>query len=202
MIDVLPTTPAGVVDAIVDLVRSRPGRVRLAIDAAPAAHPDELAADVVSAMAPRRAIRVRADRFWKPASLRLEHGREDPDAWLNEWLDEEALRREVLDRFTHSGAVLPELRDPITDRSIRSGPVVLPLDGVVVVSGSALLRRGLQFDLAVHVRLSAAALRRRTPAKDAWTLPALQRYADERDPEGIADLVVRADDPLRPALVR
>ena len=31
---------------------------------------------------------------------------------------------------------------------------------------------------------------------------ALQRYAEERGPEAAADLVVRADDPRHPALVR
>jgi hypothetical protein len=65
-----------------------------------------------------------------------------------------------------------------------------------------LLGRWLPFDVTVHVRLSPAALARRTPPDEAWTLPALERYAQERDPEGAADLVVRADDPRHPALVR
>jgi hypothetical protein len=64
-----------------------------------------------------------------------------------------------------------------------------------------LLGRGLPFDVAVHVRLSPAALARRTPAGEAWTLPALECYAAERHPEAAADLVVRADDPNHPALV-
>jgi len=84
---------------------------------------------------------------------------------------------------------------------VRASVVELPPDAVVVVSGSVLLGRGLPFDVTVHVRVSAAALRRRTPADEAWTLPALERYAEERDPEGLADLVVRADDPQHPALV-
>jgi hypothetical protein len=65
-----------------------------------------------------------------------------------------------------------------------------------------LLGRGLPFDLAVHVHLTPAALARRTPDDQDWTLPALARYERERDPALLADLVVRADDPLRPALVR
>ena len=36
----------------------------------------------------------------------------DHDAWLDGWLDESALRREVLDLA--SGRVLPALRDPLT----------------------------------------------------------------------------------------
>jgi len=53
----------------------------------------------------------------------------------------------------------------------------------------------------VHLRLSSAALVRRTPVDQAWTLPALARYAVERDPESSADLVVRVDDARHPALV-
>ena len=201
MAPVLPATPEGVVAAVAALLAARPGRVRLAIDGAPAADPGGLADRVASALAPRRAVVVHADRFWRPASQRLERGRNEPDAWLDQWLDAAALRREVLDSFVETGRVLPELRDPGTDRSSRAPILELPIDAIVVVCGSALLGRGLVFDVAVHIRLSPGALARRTPGDQAWILPALARYAAERDPEGIADLVVRADDPLRPALV-
>ncbi|MBK9739867.1 MAG: uridine kinase [Actinobacteria bacterium] len=197
---VLPTTPAGVVAAVVSLITARSGRIRVIVDGAPAAAPDDLASRVVAALAPRRALHVRADRFWRPASLRLERGHEDPDVWLDGWLDDDALRREVLDPFPVTGRALPELRDPVTDRSVRAAAVELPSDGVVVVSGSALLGRGLPFDVAVHVRLTRAALIRRTPRSHAWTLPALDRYETERNPQDLADLVVRADDPQHPAL--
>ena len=113
-----------------------------------------------------------------------------------------ALRREVLDPCAESGRVLPALRDPVTDRSLRAAFVELPADGVVIVAGPVLLGRGLPFDLAVHVQLSQGALARRTPDDQDWTLPALARYERERNPAALADLVMRADDPLRPALVR
>jgi hypothetical protein len=199
---VVSSTPHGVVDAVVALVAQHHGRVRLAVDGAPAADPHELAGRVVEALAPRRSLHVRADRVWRPASLRLEYGREDADSWLDGWLDDDALRREVLDAVVETGRALPELRDPLTDRSMRADAVVLPPDGVVVVSGSVLLGRGLPFDVAVHLRLSPAALVRRTPEDQAWTIPALERYAIERLPESAADLVVRVDDPRHPALVR
>jgi len=194
------STPEGVAVAIAELVG--PGRMRIAIDGATAADPHGLAARVVEALAPRRALHVRADHFWRPASLRLEYGREDEDSYLDGWLDDDALRREVLDPFVTTGRALPELRDPLTDRSLRADVVQLPDDGVVVVSGSVLLGRWLPFDVTVHVRLTPAALARRTPPEEAWTLPALERYAAERDPESEADLVVRADDDRHPALVR
>jgi hypothetical protein len=196
-----PTTPDGVVAAVVALLAKHEGRVRLAVDGAPAAEPDNLAARITAALAPRSTLHVRADRFWRPAGLRFERGRTNPDSWLETWLDDDALRREVLGACPQTGRALPELRDPVTDRSLRSTVVVLPVDGVVVVSGSCLLGRGLPFDVSVHIRLSPQALARRTPALQAWTLPALTRYASERDPEGRADIVIRADDPRHPAVV-
>ena len=202
MIVVQPSTPAGVVDAIVSLILSRPGRLRVAIDGAPAADPENLAEQVVLELAPRCAVLVRAHHFWRQASLRLEDGRHDAEAWLHRWLDEAALRREVLDPCATTGRVLPALRDPVTDRSLRSARVELTPDGVVIVAGSVLLGRGLPFDVAVHVQLTRAALARRTPEDQSWTLPALARYERERNPAALADLVVRWDDPLRPALVR
>jgi hypothetical protein len=200
--EVSASTPEGVVDAVAALVGEHPGRVRLVVDGADAADPHGRAGRVVAALAPRPAVQVRADSFWRPAGQRLEYGRQDEEAWLRDWLDEGALRREVLDTFPLSGRVLPALRDPVTDRSVRSGVRTLPADGVVVVSGAVLLGRGLPFDLVVHLRLSPAALARRTPDDQAWTLPALGRYVAETHPEEVADLVVRCDDPRHPALVR
>jgi hypothetical protein len=72
---------------------------------------------------------------------------------------------------------------------------------VLLVDGALLLGRGLPFDLAVHARLSGPALRRRTPAEQAWTLPAYERYQREVGPERVADVVIRADDPRHPAVV-
>jgi hypothetical protein len=196
-----PTTPRGVVDAVVALIGAAPRRVRVAIDGAQAADPQGLADQVVEALSPRPALHVRADRFWRPASLRLEDGRENPDAWLETWLDEGALVREVLDPFAANGIALPALRDPHTDRSLRVQPVQLAADGVVVVSGSVLLGRGLPVDICIHMRLSPAALARRTPADQVWTLVALARYEAERDPMAAADLVILSDDPRHPAIL-
>ena len=198
---VRPSTPEGVAAAAVALVESRSGRVRMVVDGAAAAAPEELAERIVAALSPRPAVHVRSDRFWRPAGQRLESGRHDPDAWLDRWLDADALRREVLDPFPGSGRLLPEHRDPLTDRSLRASVVEMAANAVLVVSGSVLLGRGLPFDVAVHIRLSPEALARRTPPEQAWTLPALARYGTERSPETYADLVVRADDPRRPALV-
>jgi hypothetical protein len=71
----------------------------------------------------------------------------------------------------------------------------------MLVSGALLLGAGLPFDVTVHLQLSAAALARRTPAEQRWTLPAYARYDLEVAPATFADVVVRLDDPRRPAVV-
>ena len=46
----------------------------------------------MAAVAPRPIAHVRADGYWRSASLRLEHGRENPDSWLANWLDDNWVR--------------------------------------------------------------------------------------------------------------
>jgi hypothetical protein len=72
---------------------------------------------------------------------------------------------------------------------------------VLLVAGALLQGLGLAFDVVVHLRMSRAARARRTPAEDAWQLPAFDRYDEEVDPVSLADAVVLADHPDRPALV-
>lgn len=175
------------------------------MDGAPAAAPDRLADALVDPLRARGrpALRVAAGDFLRPASLRYEQGRTNPDSFYWGWLDEAGLRREVLDPTgpDGTGQVLPSLWNAATDRASRADYVTLPPGGVVIVSGGLLLGGGLPFDLSVHLVLSAAALARRTGDDDAWTLPAYARYADEVAPESFADVVVRMDDPRHPALV-
>ncbi|HEV7628455.1 MAG TPA: uridine kinase, partial [Streptomyces sp.] len=136
--------------------------------------------------------------------VRLEYGREDPDEFLDGWLDDAGLRREVLDPAAPggSGRVLPRLWDSSTDRAYRVGYTVLPDDGVVLLAGALLLGRGLPLDLTVHLRMSEAALGRTLPTADRWTLPAYVRYDAESGPAEAADLLVLADHPDRPAIRR
>ncbi|HEX2774329.1 MAG TPA: uridine kinase, partial [Micromonosporaceae bacterium] len=148
-------------------------------------------------------LHVRTQDFLRPASVRLEEGRTNPDAFYQGWFDEAALRREVLDPAgpEGSGQVLPRLWDAAADRASRAAYIALPPGAVALVSGPLLLGGGLPFDLTVHLVLSPAALRRRTDPEEHWTLPAFDRYHREVDPAGFADVVVRLDDPRRPALV-
>jgi hypothetical protein len=93
------------------------------------------------------------------------------------------------------------LWDVARDRAARKRPRPIPAGGVLLVPGALLQGVGLAFDVVVHLRLTPAARRRRTPAEQAWELPAFDRYDDEVDPVALADAVVLADHADRPALM-
>jgi hypothetical protein len=205
-VQVTPVTPDRLVDEVAELVDARAGRVRVALDGPQATRPLALAEQVAEVLRTRgrMAVVVSAGDFLRPASVRLEFGREDPDEFLDGWIDAGGLRREVLDPAgpAGSGRVLPRLWDAAADRAHRGGYVDIGDAGVVVVAGALLLGRGLPFDLAVHLRMSGAALARTLPPAERWTLPAYSRYDEERFPEEEADLVVLSDHPDRPAIRR
>jgi hypothetical protein len=206
-VQVRPLSPPLLVEALADRIAgSGPeGRSRVAIDGAEAADPDALAAALVDPLRVRgrAALHVRARDFLRPASVRLEEGRTNPDAFSQRWLDEPGLRREVLDRAGPggSGRVLPSLWNAAADRATRARYRTVPATGVVLVSGPLLLGGGLPFDLTVHLMLSPGALERRTAPDRRWTLPAYARYEAEVAPARLADVVIRYDDPARPAVV-
>jgi hypothetical protein len=177
----------------------------VAVDGPEVARPDALAAAVADRLPPRgrAAVVVRATGFYRPASLRLEHGRTDADARYSDWLDAGALTREVLGPVGPGGrgTYLPVLWDVERDRSARAVRRVMPPGGVLLVPGPLLQGLGLPFDVTVHLRVSPAARARRTPPDQAWELPAFERYDAEVSPADLADAVVLADSPDRPALV-
>jgi hypothetical protein len=204
---VRPVSPSRLVDELADRIAGTLAdrRLRVAVDGAEATDPDGFAQQLVDPLRVRGrdARHVRSIDFLRPASIRFEQGRTNPEAFYERWLDEPGLRREVLDRVgpDGDGQVLPSLWDPLTDRATRAAYASVPDGGVVLVSGPLLLGSGLPFDLVVHLSLSEEALRRRTARPRQWTLPAYARYGAEVSPADVADVVVRVDDPERPAVV-
>ncbi len=206
---IVPQTETALAELIANAAaRARPGGScsRLGIDGP--VHDDvEHLAELVTASLRARAVpvaRVRAEHYLRGRSLRLEFGRDDPDAFFDGWYDWAALRREVLDPLgpDGSGQWLPRLRDPVTDRPFRDPRQVAAAGTVAVVSGRFLGRWGLFGTLDVLVLLDVtppARQRRLPPDEHARVLPAWQRYLDECDPAARADLVVRYDHPDRPA---
>ena len=208
-----PVSPAALLSELaglaVSLVPRGPlgrGWLRMGIDGADAAGPGGLADDLVAPIRLRghEVIRVRADDHLRPASLRYEHGRTDPDSFYGDWWDFDGLRREVLDPLAPDGTgrVRPIRWDAGADRASRTDFQQAPPGAVTILSGPFLLGRGLTLDLVVHLDLTPAALARRTPEPLAWTLPAYARYAREVNPTALADVVVKLDDPRHPAVSR
>ena len=204
---VRPVSPARLVDELAELIDERAsGRwLRVGFDGAPSARPDRWADALVDPLRlrGRPAVRVSTEDFLRPASVRLERGRTDPDAFYEQWYDLGALSREVLVPLspTGTGRILTTFWNPITDRSTRASYVDMPEGGVLLLSGPLLLGAGLDLDLTVHCAQTEAAMARRTPEPERWRLPAFARYAAEVAPELLADVVVRSDDPDHPAVV-
>lgn len=153
----------------------------------------------------RPVIRVGTGDFQRDASLRLEFGREDVESYYSGWTDIAALRREVLLPLGDggNGRYLPTLRNPDTNRATRAEPVTAAPGSVLLVAGDLLLGAGLPADVEIHLLQSAATRARRMGELHPdwmWTLPALERYDAEVDPAGLADVVIRLDDPRHPAV--
>jgi len=200
-----PVTLELLVDELTDSIAARAaaGWTRVAVDGAPPSHPGTFADRLAEGLRlrGRPVLRVSAADFLRPASLRFERGREDPDARYDDWLDLGGLTREVLAPLAPDGTgrVLPSLWDAAADRATRAPYTDLPAGGVLVLDGELLLGRGLAFEHTVHLWLSAPALARRYA--EAWALPAFARYDAQVRPLHTADTGVRVDDPDHPALL-
>jgi hypothetical protein len=200
----LPISPQRLVEELAAYLASAPGIVRVAIDGAHCTGPEQLAASLMQPLQVlgRRAVHVRADHFWRDASLRLEYGHTDVESLLHDWLDIAALRRELLEPLSGdgSGEYLPSLRDPVSNRATRAARVQVQPGTILLLSGQFLLGQGLPFDRTVHLSASLATLHRCTPGQLSWTLEALQLYEQQADPAAFADVDIRVNDPRHPAI--
>jgi len=206
-----PIDESALAGELADYLSGIPGIVRVAVDGATATDPDGLAASLIAPLGVRSrpAVHVRADGFWRDASLRLEYGHTDTHSLRHDWLDVEALRRELLDPLGGAGAggvaagamIITSLRDPVTNRSTREPAQLAAPNTVLLVSGQFLLGHALPFDRVLRLSASAAALARRTPAELAWTLAAVAEYEAEVRPSDQADIDIRVNDPRHPAVL-
>ena len=178
--------------------------VRVLVDGAPAARPAGWADSLVEPLRElgRPVLRASATDFLRPASVRLEYGRQNPHSLLDGWYDLGALRRELLGPLGEggSGRVLLRWWDEASDRSARAGYEPVPDGAVLVLDGSLLLGAGLPVELTVHLHLSEPALRRTTPPEQHWTLAAYHEYEAAVAPSHTADVVLYVDHPDRPAM--
>jgi hypothetical protein len=202
-----PVTPASLAQRLIDvLVERHTGShpLRVALDAPGWVDLEPLVEALRTGLRAhgRPVAVVRASDFYRDASLRFEHGKTDVESFYAGWLDLAAVQREVLTPLaaTEGARYLPALRNPDTNRATRAEPMPLAASGVLLLCGELLLGAGLSFDAVLHVALSRAARKRRVPDGRRWTLPAFDRYDIDVDPVGLADVVIRYDDPHHPAL--
>ena len=121
-----PVTLDLLVEELAGVLAGRPAAAwtRVAVDGAPPTHPGAFADRLADGLRlrGRPVLRVSARDYLRPASLRFERGRDDPDARYDDWLDAGALTREVLDPLGPGGTgrVLPSLWNAATDRATRA----------------------------------------------------------------------------------
>lgn len=148
----------------------------------------------------RPVIRATTDRWWRASALRLELGRQDVDMLLTGWVDDAALRRELIAPVLAGGRpYITELRNPETDRSVRQVAVDAPAGAVLLVDGPFLLAADLPMDGMVLVQVGAGALRRAMGDEKAWWVTAFGRYEQDYRPADKADVLVAYDHPTAPA---
>ncbi|MGC4935850.1 hypothetical protein ACLQ3C_19470 [Gordonia sp. DT30] len=195
----IPIAPEALVLLCADACAALPGRLVVGVVGAPVADPESLADRIAGSLRVRgRAAEVvRVVDYIRPASLRLEWGAHDAEAFATSWYDFPALRREVIDSLHADGSWLPRLWDGLSDRSFRDERQIAAGDQVIVIAGPMVLRADLRLDLGIALRMSRAALARRTPPDEQWTIDPLLDH--ERDAP-LPDIEVRYDHPDRPAV--
>lgn len=196
-----PITPAGLVDLCVQRCAELPRIAVVGVDGAPAAAPVSFASEIVDGLRARgrAAAVVRTADYLRPASLRLEYGRSDPQSYRDNWFDFAAITREVIAAVRAERRWLPRLWDPVRDRSFRDQRENATNDQIIVIAGAMLRTHALDLDLVIGLDMSEGALRRRTPDDEQWMIRPL---LDDTAGAPPADLEVRYDHPDRPALAR
>jgi hypothetical protein len=202
VVEFTATTPDSLAASVARRADRLPGRVVVAVDGPDAGDPMALARLIVERVqaGSRTCAAVSLHDFVRPASLRFEHGRDDEASYRFGWFDYAAVQREVLTPFREQGRWLPALWNEHTDRSARARPLPAAADTVLVVAGAMLLGRGLDFDVAVALRMSEAAQRRRIGSDQWFTVAAVA--AHQRESTQCPDYDVVWDHPDRPAIRR
>ena len=168
----------------------------------------------------RSVFRIGGDDFLHPRRIRDRRGNDSPEGYLEDTLDDAALRRLVLEPLARGDRrVVRRIHDAELDAPVDSPTEVVPDDALVIVDGSFLLRRSLRplWDLGVLLEMAETArIRPRerpdraigagpTGSLDEQGLRQARGYAlylKREDPAGKADIIIDNSDARRPVPIR
>jgi uridine kinase len=194
--------------------------VRVAVDGPPAAGKTTLADELGDALRAqgRDVIRASIESFLFPRAQRYRRGELCAEANYHDNFDYDALRRVLLDPLGPGGdrGFRRVVYDNQTDCAVSAPVTVAPVDAVLIFEGVFLMRPELvdRWDLRIFVSAAFEEIVARARSRDAARygspddverrfrrryLPSQQFYFDTVRPTDHADIVIRNDDPQRPA---
>jgi uridine kinase len=194
--------------------------LRVAVDGPPAAGKTTLADELALLLRGRgrEVIRASAEGFHRPRAQRYRRGEFSPEANYHDSFDYDALRRVLLDPLGPDGdrRYQQAVYDMGTDTVLSPPAATAAADAVLLLDGVFLLRPELagRWDLSIFVSAAFERIVDRARIRDLARLgsaaeverrfrtryiPAQRLYFAAARPADHADIVVRNDEPRRPA---
>jgi uridine kinase len=200
--------------------RNRP--VTMAVDG-PAGSGSGALADRVTAVCRSRGrtvLRIGGDDFLHPRRIRDRRGKDSPEGYFEDTLDDAGLRRLVLEPLARGDRrVVRRIHDIEHDTPVHGPTELVPDDGLVIMDGSFLLRKSLRdyWDLGVLLEIDEDERVRRAGRQDQVEAEGGERmtadeslrraqgyalYLDGENPAEVADIIIDNTNDRRPVPIR